>query len=243
MAEYLIQDTTLTDLGNAVRILTGSEETMTPAEMITALNTINIGGGSEVVVGGITTATASPSITIPYAVGKANIALMYMSSGSYQASAMADAGIGSVIVHGDSHSYTIMYASELHSDSNDGFIKYDSTTGTISLSSNRYNETFIAGNYMYVTWGSVSGGNTPSTLITFYIDGTEYQAEEGMTWTEWVEKSEYNTDGYSVYEDGRIYTPDFNGYIMRPDDNMANDSDVITSDASYYICPTDGEEL
>ena len=29
-------------------------------------------------------------------------------------------------------------------------------------------------------------------LITFTIDGTEYQAEEGMTWGEWV-NSEYNT--------------------------------------------------
>lgn len=33
------------------------------------------------------------------------------------------------------------------------------------------------------------------TLITFTIDGEEYQAEEGMTWGEWVE-SEYNTDGF-----------------------------------------------
>lgn len=35
------------------------------------------------------------------------------------------------------------------------------------------------------------------SLISFTIDGTEYQAEEGMTWGEWVE-SEYNTDGCYV---------------------------------------------
>lgn len=35
------------------------------------------------------------------------------------------------------------------------------------------------------------------TLISFTIDGTTYQAEEGMTWGEWVE-SDYNTDGYIV---------------------------------------------
>ena len=33
------------------------------------------------------------------------------------------------------------------------------------------------------------------TLITFTIDGTEYQAEEGMTFGEWVD-SEYNTAGF-----------------------------------------------
>lgn len=33
--------------------------------------------------------------------------------------------------------------------------------------------------------------------ITFTIDGTEYQAEEGMTWGEWVE-SEYNTSTFCV---------------------------------------------
>ena len=36
-----------------------------------------------------------------------------------------------------------------------------------------------------------------ATLITFTIDGTEYKAEEGWTWGDWVE-SEYNTAG--VYE-------------------------------------------
>ena len=32
-------------------------------------------------------------------------------------------------------------------------------------------------------------------IITFTIDGVEYEAEEGMTWGEWCD-SEYNTDGF-----------------------------------------------
>lgn len=36
-----------------------------------------------------------------------------------------------------------------------------------------------------------------TTLISFTIRGTSYQAEEGMTWGEWV-ASEYNTDGFVV---------------------------------------------
>lgn len=34
-----------------------------------------------------------------------------------------------------------------------------------------------------------SGGSGSANLISFTIDGTSYQAEEGMTWEEWVESS------------------------------------------------------
>jgi hypothetical protein len=36
-----------------------------------------------------------------------------------------------------------------------------------------------------------------TNLITFRIDGSEYQAEEGMTWEEWA-YSEYNSDKYVI---------------------------------------------
>ena len=40
-----------------------------------------------------------------------------------------------------------------------------------------------------------SGNNT--NIITFTISDVEYQAEEGMTWAEWIE-SEYNTGNYFI---------------------------------------------
>ena len=40
----------------------------------------------------------------------------------------------------------------------------------------------------------------PVNLISFTIAGTSYQAEEGMTWGEWVASS-YNTGGFSVVAD------------------------------------------
>lgn len=205
------------------------------------------GPESDIVVSSIATTTASPSITIPDAVGKANIALMYMSSGGYQESAMADAGLGSVIVHGESHSYTIMYTSKLTVGSDDGFIEYDSATGTISMASNmRYNETFIAGNYMYVTWGSIDDDNasSESNLITFYIlrevtneDGSEgestthtYQAENGMTWSEWVE-SEYNSDGYCIITSVNNQIADQDGeFIYAYNSNMDSLGQVTSTE-------------
>lgn len=176
MAEYLIQDTTLTSLGNQVRTICDIKDTMSPSVMtnnlsiyntdintaigeqddlisqiITALE--NKATGSSVTVGEKTTTSSNPSITISDAIDKDNVAIMLMSSGNYQASAMADAGLGSVIVNGTSHSYTIMYTSQMYANSDDGFIEYNKSTGTISINSNmRYNETFIAGRYIYITW-------------------------------------------------------------------------------------------
>lgn len=41
MAEYLIQEETLTGIADKIRILSGTEETMTPDEMVEALNIQN----------------------------------------------------------------------------------------------------------------------------------------------------------------------------------------------------------
>ena len=48
-----------------------------------------------------------------------------------------------------------------------------------------------------LTDDEINGLFTPP-LITFSVSGTEYQAEEGMTWEEWVD-SEYNEIGASIY--------------------------------------------
>lgn len=53
--------------------------------------------------------------------------------------------------------------------------------------------------------GSDSGSDNSATLITFTIAGTTYQAEEGMTWEDWI-ASEYNTGNYS-HSNGLVYPP------------------------------------
>ena len=45
MAEYLIQDTTLDAIADAINAKTGGSSAMTPAEMVTAIGTISGGGG------------------------------------------------------------------------------------------------------------------------------------------------------------------------------------------------------
>ena len=61
-----------------------------------------------------------------------------------------------------------------------------------------------------------------SNLITFTISGTEYQAEEGMTWNEWLESS-FNTGEWYAYS------------------NMVISDGVRVGEYSYidYVSPSD----
>ena len=52
--------------------------------------------------------------------------------------------------------------------------------------------------------------DTSKNLITFTIDGTEYQAEEGMTWEEWV-ASEYNTGTFECKSNSNYISYKYDG--------------------------------
>lgn len=60
----------------------------------------------------------------------------------------------------------------------------------------------VGGVYKYTgTTGTYENGALyvlENNLITFTIDGTSYEAEDGMTWGEWC-NSEYNTSGFGQY--------------------------------------------
>ena len=89
-----------------------------------------------------------------------------------------------------------------------------------------------------ITQNPVTPPANSSNLFTFTIDGKTYQAEENMTWEEWVNTS-YNTDGfYHPMADG-IYNKDGRpvGYSkFRP--ILASDPDSgtkITAGYAYII--------
>lgn len=74
-----------------------------------------------------------------------------------------------------------------------------------------------------------------ATLISFTIAGTSYQAEEGMTWEQWVNSS-YNTGGYIVSGDS-IYKPSGRqGFVY--DNVVMSDvkvTDTIISSRAYIV--------
>ena len=79
-----------------------------------------------------------------------------------------------------------------------------------------------------------------SNLITFTIDGVQYQAEEGMTWEEWI-NSEYNANNLIYINDiGICKTSDGNGQLTRytlytNDYVWVSKNDYIVNNKSYVF--------
>ena len=80
-------------------------------------------------------------------------------------------------------------------------------------------------------------------LITFTVDEVQYQAEEGMTWEEFV-NSEYNTDNLIHINNDRdsdncVYKKKYEGqagatyFVFTADSNMVLKKDLIISNESY----------
>ena len=76
-------------------------------------------------------------------------------------------------------------------------------------------------------------------MITFTIEGTEYQAEEGMTWGEWC-NSTYNTGGFQAWGVGFILTQDVQqiASIENPSEPIRLEW-VIEASADYVVCVED----
>lgn len=95
---------------------------------------------------------------------------------------------------------------------------------TITLASTGYGGGYKAD---IVTTGSGSSAN----LITFTIDGASYQAEQGMTWREWVASS-YNTDGLFLDDDETVWDADYD-YAVSNGSNLVLSSWTIESGYAY----------
>ena len=71
-----------------------------------------------------------------------------------------------------------------------------------------------------------------TNLITFTIDGTTYQAEDGMTWAQWV-NSAYNTVGATVLDlnilINQVYVLDLASTVL------VVSTDIITDGGSYSL--------
>ena len=74
----------------------------------------------------------------------------------------------------------------------------DGKTGTATITFD-IDESAIkyAGTYTGTATFTIAVKDVPKVMINFTIDGTSYQAEEGMTWAQWV-VSPYNNDGAHV---------------------------------------------
>ena len=95
-----------------------------------------------------------------------------------------------------------------------------------------------AGTYTGTANFTIAVKDAPKPIISFTIDDVPYQAEEGMTWAEWVESAYNNSEFYSVNES--VYCGEGFGFILcnygktaSDDDYYVNAADVIQANTDY----------
>lgn len=78
-------------------------------------------------------------------------------------------------------------------------------------------------------------GSQEAVIIGFSIEDYQFQAEEGMTWREWV-NSEYNSEGACAYNEGEdtIRFVEYSLNVLRSDTPVKG-SDTIISGHFYYL--------
>ncbi|CDC31275.1 unknown [Clostridium sp. CAG:508] len=81
----------------------------------------------------------------------------------------------------------------------------------------------------------VNGVEKGAKIISFTINSTTYQAEEGMTWRQWIE-SKYNTIGTITIGESRISNGgDILGYNTKQGPQTVKPDEVINTKYSYQF--------
>jgi len=111
----------------------------------------------------------------------------------------------------------------------------ETTTVTVTVECIKTPEGDVSSGEMTFGITAITSHTGTKELITFTIEGTEYQAEEGMTWGEWVESS-YNTAGYSTTA-SYVTTGDTEYWVCEDFDGWTKISpdDAIISDSLYWL--------
>lgn len=112
----------------------------------------------------------------------------------------------------------------------------DGKTGTATIIFNIDESTIqYAGTYTGTATFTIAVKDVPKTIINFTIEGTSYQAEEGMTWAEWVADPAYNTVGLEKDGEWYIVDPSTHKAVFKGEWETCNPSDVIVADYEYYL--------
>ena len=114
----------------------------------------------------------------------------------------------------------------------------DGKTGETTLSFVAPTEIQYAGTYTGSATFTIAVKDAPKTMINFIIGEDTYQAEEGMTWAQWVESAYNNSGFYSAYESvywGEGFSFILCNYGKTPidDDYYVNAADVIQANTDY----------
>lgn len=112
---------------------------------------------------------------------------------------------------------------------------YTDSWKTITITSEPTDTTFI-------TWLKANATKQgAASLISFTIAGTSYQAEEGMTWGEWIE-SEYNTDGVKIDSSGNVLNSGGQKIATAQYSGDQTSTDIIVANTSYVVQQAGGAD-
>ena len=112
----------------------------------------------------------------------------------------------------------------------------DSAAGTATIIFDIDESTIqYAGTYTGTATFTIAVKAVPKTIINFTIEGTSYQAEEGMTWGEWVAEPAYNTVGLEKDGEWYIVDPSTHKTVFKGEWETCNPSDVIVADYEYSL--------
>lgn len=92
-------------------------------------------------------------------------------------------------------------------------------------------EIIVEGNTAPV-WDKKISNYVEEVLISFTINGTTYQAEEGMTWGEWCNSS-YNTYGYVKSSSSEYISANVGHDYVAFSDSLVESDDVIINNRNY----------
>ena len=111
-------------------------------------------------------------------------------------------------------------------------------TGETTLTFTTPETVKFAGDYTGTVAFTIAVKNVPKTIINFTIDGETFEAEEGMTWAEWIDSAS-NTIGLYLSDsvDG-VYWGEYLGYCLIDATGAVKASDLIEAEA-YTLIPTE----
>ena len=75
------------------------------------------------------------------------------------------------------------------------------------------------------------------SIIEFTISGTTYYAEEGMTWEEWINSTEYDSGIMSIYSSGAKTFVDYSGGCVSNGSSPVSAKDEIIGGNTYRLSP------
>lgn len=228
MAKYAIEDSSLTAIADAIRAKTGATTSLTPSAMATAISEID----DEIV---LQEKTVTPTKSAQEIVADdGNDGLSKVTVNAIPDEYIVPSGEETITENG-SYDVTEKASVTVNVEAEDSAVPTEVSTEAEMTALLESGE--VGGVYKYTgETGTYENGAyyvLEESLISFVIGGTTYQAEDGMTWGEWLE-SDYGSSDFEW--NGTCIVQISTGYFVAESANTyPSNTDAIIADFNYVF--------